>query len=42
MLQNKINKKSEAAKWAKYDDEVQKKVKAAGREQSFEDKYRAD
>ena len=41
LLQNKINKKSEAAKWAKYDDEVQKKVKAAGREQSFEDKYRA-
>lgn len=41
LLQDKINKKSEAAKWAKYDDEVQKKVKAAGREQSFEDKYRA-
>lgn len=41
LLQNKINKKSEAAKWAKYDDDVQKRVKSAGREQSFEDKYRA-
>lgn len=41
LLQDKINKKSEAGRWAKYDDEVQKKVKAAGREQEFEDKYRA-
>lgn len=41
LLKNKINKKSDAGKWAKYDDEVQKRVKGAGREQSFEDKYRA-
>lgn len=41
LLKDRLNKKSEAGKWAKYDDEVQKRVKAAGREQAFEDKYRA-
>ncbi|MDO5002956.1 MAG: hypothetical protein Q4E39_01835 [bacterium] len=40
LLQDKINKKSAAGKWAKYDDDVQSRIKAAGREQSYEDKYR--
>lgn len=41
LLKDRLNKKSDAGKWAKYDDDVQKRVKAAGREQAFEDKYRA-
>lgn len=41
LLNQKLKTKEDAGKWAKYDDEVQSRVKAAGREEQFEDKYRA-